>query len=318
MSATQTSTGPAAIHPALKGLLLLFAGVGAGFLTCWYAEVKPARTDVDRLAALLGPGSDVSTVARLDSGIRALQGERDAEKDKVRKAAEENELLRARTAALTEERAAVLEQLETAQTDGLGLRTELSGSKEQVQAKEDALARARRALDEAEQRCTRTAAERDAFEQSMQALQKQVAEPAPIQLSPVEAGWKGSPSALAKRAQSDEVLRTLSPLLAEGHHQPFREPTSEPLPFSLRALERAGALDRANPESLYRLWILVAARENDRTDRWPTDWAPGESADWLERWFETRAADAIPALDRAQVLLIELGPTLVELRMLAP
>ena len=297
MTATTSTTASTGLS-ALKGLLLIVTGAGAGFLACWYATVEPTRAEV----------------ARLESGTRSLQDERDAERAKVGELEAASELQRTSTTTAAKERETLLADLQTARANEATLKKELTECQDVVRAKVEALAKGRLDLESAEQRIAQMASERDEAVQAMQAS----AQPDPIQLAPIESSWNGSPSALAKRAQSVDVREALSPLLAKGLHQPFRQPTGEPMPFSLRAIEDAGALDRSNPESLYSLWSIVTARENDRADKWPTAWAPLDVPGWLEMWFEARGDDAIPALDRAQRFLIELGPTLVELRMLAP
>ncbi len=300
MSAPNTTTSSAAAGPAaLKSLLLLAVGVGAGYLACYYVKVGPA----------------VAHAGNLESGVRSLQGELDAERMKVQESEAAAEKLRSGATAATKERETMLVDLQTSREKEANLEKELSSCQEVFESKVAALVKAMLDLDGLRERCRMMEEQRDVAVRAMEALRQATASP---ELAPLEHGWRGTPSTLSKRAQSAEVHEALAPLLARGTYQPFRDPTDEAMPFSLRAIAESGALDRVNPESLHTLWSIVTSRDNDRAEKWPTSWAPLDAPGGLETWFRLQEHDAIPVLDRAQRFLIELGPTLVELRMLAP
>lgn len=316
MSSTTSASDSRSSSPdyrVIKGILFLVAGIGAGFATCWFVKVGPLKASVGELSTLLGTGTDADrgTTAGLESGIRSLQAERDAAADRARKL--ENEQL----PAAAKEREALSGQLEAARGKETEFATALSQCQEAQREKDDALAKAQRDLDGAEQARSRAVAERDALERAKAQLEEQLADSVPLPRVAAEAACIG-PSALARRAQSATVRQSLSPLLAKGSYQPSGRQTVEPSPFSFREIRDAGALDGSNPESLYHLWRIVAARENDRADKWPSYWAPSSTDSWLPDWYAFHGGDAIPALHRAQRLLAELGPVLVWMRMLAP
>ena len=116
---------------------------------------------------------------------------------------------------------------------------------------------------------------------------------------------------LRQRARGPDVRRMLAALLENGYTQPistgnmiYFEKTADNGPISYSRIKTLGGLD-AGLDGLRKLnWI---AKYNDR----PSKWAYGEHE-------STWPADAIPFIKSAQSMLIELGPTLVEEKLLAP
>ena len=303
MSATNSTTSAPSAGPAvLKSLLLLIVGAGAGYLACWYAKVGPA----------------VAHAGSLESEVRSLTGERDAERTKMRDSESANEQLRTGATAASKERETMLRDLQISRESEANLKKELATHEEVVKAKVEDIAKVTIELEASKERCAMLTEQRDELARTLQQLGAEAASPEPVQLAPVEPVRNASPSALARRAQSAEVRDTLAPLFAKGLYQPLREPSADAKPFSLRAIADSGALDRGAPESLDRLWRIVTAPDTHREDQWPRSWEPLDAPGWVETWFRMQADGAIPVLDNAQRLLIELGPTLVELRMLAP
>lgn len=114
---------------------------------------------------------------------------------------------------------------------------------------------------------------------------------------------------LIKRCQEPETRTTLAPFLDKGMVRPSGNrgtryyDTIEPVPVSLKDLYACGALDET-PEGLDKLyWATIDPQDTMRT-RWRRS----------QQWRTTPALRE--KLVKAQKLLIELGPTLVELEML--
>lgn len=296
---------------AIKGILSLFAGIGVGFATCWFVSVEPSKAELAKVSTLLGKGTGADVVASVESSMQELRAESAAATDRAKKL--ENEAL----PAAAKEREALSRELEAARKKETELAGAVSECQEAQRSKDEMLTRVREDLEETKRAHARAAAERDALAQAKAELEHQLADSVPLPRAAVEAACV-TPSARARKAQSDVVRESLSPLLALGTYQPLGDATAEPAPFSLRAIQDSGALDRSNPESLYQLWRIVADGENDRSDKWPAYWAPSSTANWLQDWYAFNGGDAIPVLHRAQNLLVELGPTLVRMRMLAP
>lgn len=114
---------------------------------------------------------------------------------------------------------------------------------------------------------------------------------------------------LVKRCQAPETRTILAPFLDKGMVRPSGNrgtryyDTIEPVPVSLKDLYACGALDQT-PEGLDKLyWATIDPQDTMRT-----------------RWRRSQQWRTTPALREklvdAQKLLIELGPTLVELEML--
>lgn len=114
---------------------------------------------------------------------------------------------------------------------------------------------------------------------------------------------------LKARATNPDTLRRLEPFVSKSRKvldtpNPFvyqwRETNLEIVPLSLGAISRHRALEPTE-DGLYILNMIATMPDNDRP-KWPVPNTP-------EGWKEVR---------EAQTLLVELGPTLVELSYLAP
>lgn len=169
-----------------------------------------------------------------------------------------------------------------------------------------------------------TAAERERLVQAEIALKDRLAELERRQLdADAERKAKGIESQLAsekkvedaekpmliKRCKDPETRTILAPFLDPGMVRPSGNrgtryyDTIEPVPVSLKDLYACGALDET-PESLDKLyWATIDPQDTMRT-RWRRS----------QQWRTTPALRE--KLVKAQKLLIELGPTLVELKML--
>lgn len=110
-----------------------------------------------------------------------------------------------------------------------------------------------------------------------------------------------------QRCHDADVRQLLAPFLAAGYTQP-NVPGQHPdkLPISYSKLESFGAL-APDREGMRRL-IVVATWKGDKVrPRWPLP----QNFDWL-------SPDQIEMVKKAQGLLIELGPVLVEQKLLSP
>lgn len=120
---------------------------------------------------------------------------------------------------------------------------------------------------------------------------------------------------LMQKCQEPRVKQVLAPFLARGFYRPRgvggtisfggNYDSAEPVPISLSDLQQLGALSPTGTgaEALYK----VATDRHDTTrPRWTQVW------NWRE---DSRTSKLVP---EAQKMLIELGPTLVELEMLQP
>jgi len=109
-----------------------------------------------------------------------------------------------------------------------------------------------------------------------------------------------------KLCQSDEVKQLLAPFLAEGYYQPGStnlEATKRPM--SLSRLQGYGALASTH-QGLIRL-VMAATWKGDRVrPRWP-----------YTHNINSLKPDAMEQINKAQQYLRELGPTMVELKMLS-
>ncbi|OWY65376.1 hypothetical protein B7486_42325 [cyanobacterium TDX16] len=112
---------------------------------------------------------------------------------------------------------------------------------------------------------------------------------------------------LAQKCHDPEVRRLLAPFLAAGYTQP-NVPGQHPdrMPISFSKLESFGAL-APDREGLTRL-IVVATWKGDKVrPRWP-----------LIANFDRLSPDQIEMVKEAQRLLIQLGPVMVEQKLLSP
>lgn len=106
---------------------------------------------------------------------------------------------------------------------------------------------------------------------------------------------------LLERARSLEVALLLGPFLEPGHAQLDNSFSAQSLPFSYAQLIATGALE-AEPEGWRTLYKIGSSPRDRARTRWPA---------------EPDAAD-LEVAQRAQVLLRELGPALIELGKLRP
>jgi len=116
-----------------------------------------------------------------------------------------------------------------------------------------------------------------------------------------------------KAAQSADVAKALAPFVSEGYWQPGRRPDqcTEKGPVSFSALQSSGAL-QDTPRGLQQLLTAGTALPNGRLqDKVRPRWG-----------YPTQVARLSPAqleaLKTAQRYLRDFGPTLVELKVLAP
>lgn len=111
----------------------------------------------------------------------------------------------------------------------------------------------------------------------------------------------------AQKCNDPEVRRLLAPFLAAGYTQP-NTPGQHPdkLPISFSQLGSCGALS-PDREGMRRL-IIVATWKGDKVR---PRWSVSQNFNWL-------SPDDIEMVKKAQSLLIELGPVMVEQKMLSP
>jgi len=120
---------------------------------------------------------------------------------------------------------------------------------------------------------------------------------------------------LREKCRSPEVANALAPFIGKGYWQPGKaEPGLDPGPVSFTAIQAAGALDQT-VRGARELYFLGANPKNDRPGVWPDNERLAGFPD--EKWLKNKPAARERAV-KAQAFLIELGPTLVELGLLAP
>ncbi len=118
---------------------------------------------------------------------------------------------------------------------------------------------------------------------------------------------------LLKKAKTNEVKQALAPFLTPGYHQPFRygagglgmERAVKKEPISLSKLQAIGGLEQTIT-GLQELAGVACHRSDDLRPRWGC----GGYAPW---W----SANQQEMIQKAQDLLIELGPVLIEEGLLA-
>lgn len=112
---------------------------------------------------------------------------------------------------------------------------------------------------------------------------------------------------LAQKCNDPEVRRLLAPFLAPGYTQPTTSgQIPDKLPISYSQLNSSGALN-PDREGMRRL-ILVATWKGDKVR---PRWSVPQNFNWL-------SPDQIEMVKKAQQLLIELGPVMVEQGLLSP
>jgi len=117
---------------------------------------------------------------------------------------------------------------------------------------------------------------------------------------------------LIAKCSDPEVKTILAPFLDKGYFRPSdnmhgsrRYDTVKPVPISYADLQKLGAL---NPTGTgLSMLHKIATVPNDTRTRWPG---------YRKKWQDDKALQEL--LPKAQELLIELGPTMVELGMLQP
>jgi hypothetical protein len=118
---------------------------------------------------------------------------------------------------------------------------------------------------------------------------------------------------LLKKAKTNEVRQALAPFLTPGYHQPFRYAAGamgmgravKKEPISLSKLQAVGALEQTI-KGLQELADVACHKDDDLRPRWGC----GAYAPW---W----SAGQQEMIQKAQDLLIELGPVMVEEGLLA-
>jgi hypothetical protein len=111
--------------------------------------------------------------------------------------------------------------------------------------------------------------------------------------------------ALRTKASDPLNLGKLTPFTTPGYRQ-NRGMTADKHPWSYSGLQAAGAL-QSNLKGMDRLVELAVDKKDTVRPRWP--YHPN---------FWGRDPDNVAKIKEAQDLLIELGPTLVELKLLEP
>jgi len=120
-------------------------------------------------------------------------------------------------------------------------------------------------------------------------------------LAPSAQTFAAEPASQLERARSAEVALALGPFLEPGYAQLDNTFSADPLPFSYAQLIATGAL-AAEPEGWRTLYKIGSSRRDRSRTRWPAD----------------PDAEDLVAAQRAQELLQELGPALVEIGVLRP
>ena len=117
---------------------------------------------------------------------------------------------------------------------------------------------------------------------------------------------KARKDVLRKKLEDPHLRVLLAPFTAPGYHQ-YERTSYEKQPFSYTELQSCGALNKSS-SGRSRLVDLATSYEYRERPRWKL---PGGS-----NWGAF--ADAIDQVTEAQKALIELGPIMVEMKMLAP
>lgn len=131
---------------------------------------------------------------------------------------------------------------------------------------------------------------------------------------------------LEQLAKSPSVQRDLAPFLARGTWQPGEtapKPAAEVVPMSFSAISGFGALDRSE-EGLRKLHAIVNAKGSGQMRVMQGQGNRRRHLDEMRpKWgfperFKDLSGDQMQQLRDVQDLLIEVGPTMVELSLLAP
>ena len=110
---------------------------------------------------------------------------------------------------------------------------------------------------------------------------------------------------------------TLGALLEPGLWQPGRklDASQPPGPISFSALQGYGALERST-SGLKRLASVFISKDDKSRSRLGK-WMPGGKVLWVSG-VQNGRPDAVQKFTAVQDILVELGPILVDLGMLAP
>lgn len=262
------------------------------------AAIKRAPSNIDlKSARTLKQATDMFMVNRVDTWlIGVLQGIEDASDESKEIVRDKARLIEVERALAESERMwrAALAQIEQMKIeDEVRVKRETAAERERLTlatiAYENKLAELRRKEEDAE-------AQRKADELKAQLERDKTLDDAKKPM-------------LVKRCQDPETRTILAPFLDKGMVRPSGNrgtryyDTIEPVPVSLKDLYACGALDQT-PEGLDKLyWATIDPQDTMRT-RWRRS----------QQWRTTPALRE--KLVNAQKLLIELGPTLVELEML--
>ena len=122
---------------------------------------------------------------------------------------------------------------------------------------------------------------------------------------------------LRQKARAPEVRVTLGALLEPGLWQPGRklDASQPPGPISFSALQGYGALERST-SGLKRLASVFISKDDKSRSRLGK-WMPGGKVLWVSG-VQNGRPDAVQKFTAVQDILVELGPILVDLGMLAP
>lgn len=269
------------------------------------AKVKARNTWIDGQLTAIATGFDEKTAPTLQDVIKEFRrrevdswaAARKAGIDQAKGAGEAAITEAARTAELEKMLQEARQKLAQAQTD-------LAQQKSESDA---ALARQRDAYAQAEadlrRQLTESAAKRKVQEAQTDAIGKQ--------------GEAAAEKVKLTAEANDPAIQTLlAPLLAKGHSQPgSKDRQLEPTPVSLSKLRAYGALDRSEKgltqlarAGMKKFGLRAALQTNALHDR--PEW--GYPASW-GKWSQAQRDELL----KAQDALNRLGPTLVEMGLLA-
>ena len=181
---------------------------------------------------------------------------------------------------------------------------------QQQAAKTMADAEAKRILEEANQKAAKMVAE---AEEKKAALEREIAlkkaeqtkEDAKTKVQVETAQDEARKIELRKKATDPTLQAKLAPFLTPGYWQ-LTETTLDKKPLSFTKLKNAGALE-PTPKGGATLATIVSTSTDKVRPRWK-----------INPQLYTRYPDAIERINEAQKLLTELGPVLVEMKLLEP
>ncbi len=118
---------------------------------------------------------------------------------------------------------------------------------------------------------------------------------------------------LQAKCQDPTVRTALAPFISDGYWQPSGRRGIDKMSMSWKALNDSGALG-TDERALHKLWWVGSNRDNDRPHFSMA--APGNAPGGL--MLKRLTPEQMEELKKARDLLRELGPTLVELKLLQP